>query len=122
MGRQFLLFMALSLVALSQNPPAQTAPAGQAPVNTQLPASFRLEYVLGPNDQISIIVPQAEEFGRQQFKLDAEGFISLPAPLSGRLHAAGMTAPALEAELTTRLRDLIREPQVNVRLVVYRTE
>ncbi len=95
--------------------PAQTAGAAQ-----QLPPdTVRPNYVLGPNDQILIRAPEAEEINQKPFRIDGDGNINLP--LVGRIHVAGMTLQELEADLVRRLREYIREPQVFVDVVQFRS-
>jgi polysaccharide biosynthesis/export protein len=95
--------------------PAQTtAPAQQLPQDTVRP-----NYVLGPNDQILIRAPEAEEINQKPFRVDGDGNINLP--LVGRIHAAGMTLSELEVNLVQRLREYIREPQVFVDVVQFRS-
>ncbi len=101
----------------SGNPaqPAQGAvPAQELPQDT-----IRPNYVLGPNDQILIRAPEAEEIDQKPFRVDADGNINLP--LVGRIHAAGMTMQELEADLVRRLREYIREPQVFITPVQFRS-
>ena len=107
------------------NPASQTAP----PSGTQNPAqppkelpvdSIRPNYVLGPNDQVLIRAPQAEEINERPFRIDADGNINLP--LVGRVRAGGLTVQELEAELVNRLREYIREPQVIISVVQFRSE
>lgn len=87
----------------------------------QLPAdTIRPNYVLGPNDQILIRAPEAEEIDNRPFRIDSDGNVNLP--LVGKIHAAGMTLQELEADLVRRLREYIREPQVFVQIVQYRSE
>lgn len=117
----FVLSLAMAIPAFAQqsqpNPAAQNAPA---PVQ-QLPAdTIRPNYVLGPNDQVLIRAPEAEEIDNRPFRVDSDGNINLP--LVGRVHAAGMTLQELEADLVRRLREYIREPQVFVQIVQYRSE
>lgn len=103
--------------ATPQNAAPQNAPQ---PVQ-QLPAdTIRPNYVLGPNDQVLIRAPQAEEIDNRPFRVDGDGNINLP--LVGRIHVAGMTLQELEADLVRRLREYIREPQVFVQIVQYRSE
>jgi polysaccharide export outer membrane protein len=86
-----------------------------------LPAdSIRPNYVLGPNDQIMIRVPQAEEINDKPFRIDSEGNINLP--IIGRLRAGGLTQQELEAEIVKRLREFIREPQVIITITQFRSE
>src|SRR5665647_2524146 len=106
--------------AAGQNPPP--APGG----NAQLPGSssqaqpvIRPDYVLGPNDQILIRAPQAEEINERPFRVDTEGFITLP--IVGRIRASGLTVQAFEVELVNRLREFIRTPQVSISLCLLYT-
>jgi polysaccharide biosynthesis/export protein len=99
-----------------QNPAVQN---GQQP--SQLPPdTIRPNYVLGPNDQILVRAPEAEEIDNRPFRIDGDGNINLP--LVGHIHAAGMTLQELEADLVKRLREYIREPQVFVTVTQFRSE
>jgi polysaccharide biosynthesis/export protein len=89
------------------NPGAQN---GQQPIQQLPPDTIRPNYVLAPNDQITIRAPEAEEIDNRPFRIDADGNINLP--LIGHIHVAGMTVQELEADLVKRLREYIREPQV----------
>lgn len=103
-------------------PPAQGAAPAQAPApGQQLPQdTVRSNYVLGPNDQIQIRAPEAEEIDQKPFRIDGDGNINLP--LLGRLHVAGMSLQELEVDLVKRLREYIREPQVFISVVQFRSE
>lgn len=96
----------------SQNTPQQ---AQQLPADT-----LRPNYVLGPNDQILVRAPEAEEIDNRPFRIDGDGNINLP--LVGHIHAAGMSLQELEADLVKRLREYVREPQVFVTVVQFRSE
>src|SRR5690242_20290952 len=69
-------------------------------------------YVLGQDDEISIWAFRAEEFSEKVFRIDGDGYISVP--MLGRIRAGGLTVVALEAQLTTALRKFIIDPQVSV--------
>jgi len=87
----------------------------------ELPSDpIRPNYVLGPNDQILIRAPQAEEINDKPFRIDSEGLINLP--ILGRVRAGGSTVQELEAELVKRLREYIREPQVIITMIQFRSE
>jgi polysaccharide export outer membrane protein len=99
------------------------AASGQVPQTGQAPRmieSVRPDYELGPNDQFLIGVPQAQEINQRPFRIDSDGFIDLP--LVGRVHAAGLTVRGLETLLTTKLADFIRQPQVTITMVQFRSE
>ncbi len=95
-------------------------PAQPQPVGPRLIESVRPDYELGPNDQVLIGVPQAQEIDQRPFRIDSEGNIELP--LVGKIHAAGLTVRGLETMLAGRLRDYIREPQVSITVVQFRSE
>jgi polysaccharide biosynthesis/export protein len=133
-SRNLLLALAvlLSSSAYGQQQPAPPADAGQqppagngnaqntSPPTQQLPPdTVRPNYVLGPNDQILIRAPEADEINQKPFRVDGDGNINIP--LVGRIHAAGMTLQELEADLVRRLREYIREPQVFVEVVQFRS-
>jgi polysaccharide biosynthesis/export protein len=101
---------------------ASPNPAGQNGAQPQQlpPDTVRPNYVLGPNDQILIRAPEAEEIDNRPFKIDGDGNLNLP--LVGRIHAGGMTLQEMEADLVKRLREYIREPQVFVTVVQFRSE
>ena len=131
----FLLLIAASLYVSAQQQPTQPVqpnpvqnpspnpnplpnqPAGQAAIP---PDNLRPNYVLGANDQILVRAPDAEEINEKPFRIDADGNVNMP--LVGRVHAAGMTLQDLEADLVKRLREYIREPQVIVTVVQFRSE
>lgn len=125
-----LLFVALSFDAFAQQPqptgvPSQTPQqptagtgAIQAPATGELPADITPNYTLGPNDQILIRAPGADEINERPFRIDAEGFVNLP--LLGRMKAAGLTIHQLESEVTNRLREYIVQPQVFISVTQFR--
>jgi polysaccharide biosynthesis/export protein len=99
---------------LAQNQPLPAGNGAQAPV------AIRPDYVLGPNDQILIRVPQSDEINEKPFRIATDGFIDLP--LAGRIKAEGLTVQALEAEVTNRLREYIRQPLVSITVTQFRSE
>jgi polysaccharide biosynthesis/export protein len=101
--------------------PNQAAPNQAAPTTKELPPdSIRANYVLGPNDQILLRVPQAEEINEKPFRIDAEGYINLP--LVGRVRAEGLSQQELESELIRRLKEYFQNPQVIVVVTTFRSE
>ena len=121
-----LLLAALTMIGSAQaqptgpNAPPPPAPFAPNPAQIQILNAIRPDYVLGPNDQMTIRAPQAEEINERPFRVDADGFITLP--IVGRVRASGLTVQALEVEIVNRLRDYIREPQVVVTVVQFRNE
>jgi len=110
-----------ALILMSAVAPGQAVQPPQVPAGpAKMVESVRPDYELGPNDQFLIGVPQAQEINQRPFRIDSDGFIDLP--LVGRIHAAGLTVRGLEALLTTKLADYIRQPQVTVTMVQFRSE
>jgi polysaccharide export outer membrane protein len=120
-----LLALAAVPVQAQQQPlpdlgnPAQSTQPAQTTGQQLPPDTVRPNYVLGPNDQILIRAPEAEEINQKPFRVDGDGNINLP--LVGRIHAAGMTLQELEVDLVRRLKEYIREPQVFVDVVQFRS-
>jgi polysaccharide export outer membrane protein len=126
-GSRFLFGLgALALTFLPQLAHGQAAPAGQQPGQTrpETPSSatfaVRPDYTLGPNDQILIRAPLADDINERPFRVDSDGFITLPT--YGRIQAAGMTVQNLEMQLVTLLSATIRNPSVTITMVQFRNE
>ena len=98
---------------------AVQAPAQPAATRDGDP-TVRSTYVLGPDDQIFIQVVDVPDISGKPQRLDPNGDLKLP--MVGRLHAAGMTLEQLEAELTTRLKVYIQEPDVAVSVAEYHSQ
>ena len=77
-------------------------------------------YVLGPDDQIAVRAPDAEEIGDKPIRIDMGGYIRLP--LVGRIKASGLTVEQLESEIAARLKVYIREPEVSVSVTEFRSQ
>jgi len=99
---------------------AMFAPAQQNPTTPD--DMIRPTYVLGPGDQIVLRANEVEEISDKPFRIDADGFITLPLPQLGRIKAGGMTVQALEAELVERLKTLVKVPQVTITVAQFRNE
>jgi polysaccharide export outer membrane protein len=101
------------------------APGGQpiSPLNGPQPTVGGLEnirptYVLGPGDQISISAFEVEEISDKPFRISSAGDVNLP--VLGPMHVDGMTVEQFEAELVNRLKTIVRQPQVVVKIIEYR--
>ena len=112
------LVAAIGLVAGVVASAQQPAPGTQT--QPSIASAVRPDYVLGPNDQITIRSAQVAEINDRPFRIDSDGFVELP--IVGKVRAGGLTIQAFELELTTRLREFVREPQVFVSLAQLRSE
>jgi len=77
-------------------------------------------YILGPDDQILIRAPYAEEISEKPVLIGTNGYISLP--MVGRLRASGLTVEQLETEIVSRLKPYLQEPHVSVSVVEFRSQ
>jgi polysaccharide export outer membrane protein len=77
-------------------------------------------YVLGPNDQISVHVLHLEEIGSQPIRIDMQGYINVA--LAGRIHAGGSTVESLENAIAERLKSYLLNPTVSVSIVEYHSQ
>src|SRR5579859_2108933 len=122
MNRIFRLVLGAAIIVpllAGQQPDVQGTPA--FPPQAATPGDqIRPNYTLGPSDQIVIRAFQMEEINEKPFRIDSEGEISLP--VLGKIHAGGLTVEQLEAELLQRLKVLVKNPQVSVNVVQFRSE
>jgi polysaccharide export outer membrane protein len=123
-----MLFRAISIFALAglaitgalnaQNAPAEPPrqePAPSAYATTQMPAETAAP--ISPDDLVTIEALNVEEISKA-WRVGGSGDLSLP--IVGRIHAAGMTVDQLEQELTARLKQFVRNPQVTVFISEFR--
>ena len=77
-------------------------------------------YLLSPDDEIVIHATNAADISDKPIRLDGKGEFKLP--LIGQVAAAGLTIGQLEAELTTRLKKYLENPEVVVNLVNFHSQ
>jgi polysaccharide export outer membrane protein len=77
-------------------------------------------YRIGPGDVIDIRVFNKPQFSRDAVKVDQRGMIRLP--LINEVQAACRTDDELAAELTSRLKEYLRSPEVTVQIKEYLSE
>jgi polysaccharide biosynthesis/export protein len=92
--------------------------AAQQPTVTATQTAFG--YVLGPDDEITIRGIEAPEVSDKPVLIGTNGNITLP--LIGRVKAGGLTVEQLEAELNTRFKEFIQDPQISVTVTEFRSQ
>jgi polysaccharide biosynthesis/export protein len=102
---------ALAIVGIFSLPLASASPA----------ASEQAEYVIGAQDILTVAV-HADQGLSGQYRVDADGTISFP--LVGKVKAAGLTVPGVEAALEARLvaAEIFKNPEVTVTVETYRSQ
>ncbi|GAC1389281.1 MAG: hypothetical protein NVSMB31_05050 [Vulcanimicrobiaceae bacterium] len=78
------------------------------------------DYVLGPEDQISIHVVDFEEIPDKPTRIDPSGAIDLP--LLGHVEAAGLTTGQLRDSLIPKLRRYVKEPRVSINVIEFHSQ
>lgn len=114
-------FLVLVVAACSSTPsssqpaaPVSPEPTAKAPSAAQAGSG----YLLGPGDKIRVTVFGQEDLSGE-FEVDAAGNVALP--LIQSVPAQGMTPPALEKEIASRLEpEYLRDPKVSVEVLTYR--
>ena len=120
-----------ALACLAQTPPppdsAQNAQPAQPAANVTGRIAFApaksdapTNYILGPDDQITIQAPDVEEITKSPVRIDMRGNINLP--MVGRIQAAGLTADELEEKIKLRLKKYLQEPDVTVAITEFRSQ
>jgi polysaccharide biosynthesis/export protein len=100
---------------------AAAAATPQQPVaGVPQPDQARITYLLGPDDTVTIHAQNAPDLSEKPFRVDAAGEIKLP--MIGRVHAGGLTTEQLEAEIVTRLKVYLVEPEVTVGITEFRSQ
>ena len=83
---------------------APSAQNGAAPIVTSS------TYLLGADDQITIQGPEMEEIVGKPYRIDPEGYVSLP--MLGRVKAGGMTISDFETQLNHAASKYVRDPEL----------
>lgn len=119
MNRRFtLLAAALVFVAAAGGQTSLQEGQSIAPdVSTNLPPN----YVLGPNDQFSLVVDQLQDdFTDKTFRIDGQGDVTIP--LIGRAHAGGLTASEFEDVLKARFSTILKVPDIVVTVTEFASQ
>ncbi|MEO7188166.1 MAG: polysaccharide biosynthesis/export family protein [Sphingomicrobium sp.] len=78
------------------------------------PSALRATAPIGPLDRLEVIVFREPELSVADTPVDESGRIMLP--LAGEFSAAGKSAQSLATEISQRLRQYLRNPEVAVRV------
>jgi polysaccharide export outer membrane protein len=107
----------------TQAPQAQQpSPQGKpAVVASGVAQSHLSEYVLGPNDEISILHSvDVEGLTDKPIRINTSGDISVPQV--GKIHVVGMTVGELEQEITKRLEKFYKAPDITVMVTALKSQ
>lgn len=76
--------------------------------------AYSREYLLGPNDIISILVYDEKDMNQEEIRVQPDGNIIL-APV-GQIKAAGKTVEELHTLLVKKYKYYLKDPQITIRL------
>ena len=116
-----LLFGAATLPCQSQQigahpvitaTPPQTSPAPTPAASPDTHGALDPDYVIGSGDNLDVNVFNEPKFSSANLPVRPDGMISIA--LIGDISAAGLTPTQLGAEITSRLKKLITDPNVTV--------
>ena len=97
------------------------AQGDSAPSSSLKPQADAAEdYILGPEDQISVWVADSEEFANKVYRISGTGKITLP--MVGTFQAAGLTTRELSDALSKSLYRFLKDPQVVVGVTDYHSQ
>ena len=106
---------------LPQQPQAPTSGGATAAQPLTGPAErLKPNYVLGPGDQILIRAFEMDDLGERPYRIEPDGLIDLPT--LGKTQAGGLTVDQLQHNLIEALRPYVRQPQVTVTVVQFRSD
>ena len=117
------ILLSVGMCSAQERAVQMTAPATNITgvlVSLPRPENVPSNYVLGPDDQITLYVSDAEEISGKPMRIDMRGDINLP--MAGRIHAAGLTAEQLEAAIENRLKRFFQGPDVVVSITEFRSQ
>lgn len=99
--------------------PVQSAVAAAATSAPRTAAEDR--YRIGPGDVLDIRVFNKPQFSRDGVRVDGRGMIRMPL-IEGEIQAACHTEYELATEITARLKEYLRQPQVDVFIKDYQSQ
>lgn len=115
-----MVFQAIAMTAASGQTNTPARPGTNQELGSFQNPALQASYVLGAGDQIIIRAFEVEEIGEKPYRIDTDGYVAVP--LVGRIKAGGLTVEQFEQELTTKLKTIIRNPQVSVSIAQFRSE
>src|SRR5215831_20450707 len=86
---------------IALGPQEAQAPSTNSATSISRPLSAN--YKIGPDDEITIYAPYADDISNKRFRIEKSGDVSLPNKYAGRIHAEGLTVEELAVIIKKRL-------------------
>ncbi|MGB8535475.1 MAG: polysaccharide biosynthesis/export family protein [Acidobacteriaceae bacterium] len=96
------------------------APAATAPTAPSAAPTNATNYILGPEDQITVRIFAADDIPDKPVQIDNDGTVTLP--MIGSVHAAGLTVEQFQVNLVTAYKKYFKDPQVTVQVNDFRSQ
>jgi len=96
------------------------APAATVPTAPSAAPTNATNYVLGPEDQITVRIFAADDIPDKPVQIDNDGTVTLP--MIGSVHAAGLTVEQFQVNLVTAYKKYFKNPQVTVQVNDFRSQ
>ena len=77
-------------------------------------------YVLGADDQITLLTPYVDEINGKAFRIDKNGEVQLP--LVGPIQVSGLTAAEAGKEVETKLERFVKSPEAVITITEFRSQ
>ena len=117
----FLLLLN-AVAILAQSPPGSTSSAeGGNAIPTPSPKVEDGRYRIGVGDVLDVKILNKPQFNRDGVRVNPSGMIRMPL-IKDDVRAACRTEQELEDQITTLLKEYVREPQVTVQVQQYNSE
>lgn len=120
-----VLLLGLSQVGVAQqsaqNTNVSSVTANPSATATPLAKSEMDRYRIGPGDVLDIRVFNKPQFSRDGVRVDGRGMIRMPL-IEDEIQAACRTESELANDLTTRYKEYLRQPQVDVFVKDYQSQ
>jgi polysaccharide export outer membrane protein len=107
-------------VGVPMNAPIPSTAVDAAAASPSAAPANVTSYVLGPEDQITVLVFAANDIPNKPVQIDNDGTVTLP--MIGQVHAAGLTVEQLQANLVTAYKKYFKDPQVTVQVNDFRSQ
>ena len=98
--------------------PSPAASKADAEAGSSTPSG---DYTFGPGDLLTVSETELDDlFNQKTFRVDNGGDVSFP--LAGRIHALGLSATALQAELNSRLARVLKDPDAVIGIAEFHSQ
>jgi polysaccharide biosynthesis/export protein len=84
------------------------------------PSTTLPNYILGPEDLITVRVFAADDIPDRPAQISSDGTVTLP--MIGKVHAAGLSVDQFQANLTEAYKKFFKDPQVTVQVTDFRSQ